>query len=210
MNPADAKARANARRLILPGRRKGVHRDVEKICQACGQSYHVCRSKTNRTKYCSRKCSNTMAGRHTTMPSMADFLEQMKDRDGCWEWAHRNDKGYGRCILDGRRHMAHRASYIVTFGEIPHGLLVCHRCDNPACVRPDHLFVGTYLDNNRDMANKGRVARGPMKPQAKLTESLVREIRADPRPAIEICRQYGVHVGTIHRVRSRHIWAHVG
>jgi len=77
---------------------------------------------------------------------------------GCWLWtACRGHRGYGLFALDGHRTIhAHRASWVLNVGEIPDGMLVCHKCDVPACVNPEHLFVGTSLDNNRDMLAKGR------------------------------------------------------
>ncbi len=77
---------------------------------------------------------------------------------GCWEWKRRSHTfGYGAVSFQGRNIPAHRAMWILHFGSIPDGLLVCHKCDNPPCVNPDHLFLGTSTDNNRDMLSKGRM-----------------------------------------------------
>lgn len=77
---------------------------------------------------------------------------------GCWEWQRASDGlGYGQLNVDGKRYKAHRFFYEQKYGPIPEGLFLCHRCDNPACVNPDHMFVGTQKDNMRDAALKGRI-----------------------------------------------------
>ena len=77
--------------------------------------------------------------------------------DGCHIWTGSlSVKGYGCTSVNGKSVRAHRVSYTVYNGEIPNGLIVCHRCDNPPCVNPAHLFLGTYLDNEQDKLSKGR------------------------------------------------------
>lgn len=87
------------------------------------------------------------------------FNKRVAKGPGCWEWTgSRNTAGYGVISSKGRKRMAHRVSYEIANGPIPDGMLVCHRCDNPKCVRPDHLFLGTSRDNAQDAASKGRVS----------------------------------------------------
>lgn len=91
------------------------------------------------------------------------FWEKVKKSDGCWEWlACLNDKGYGIFGLkNGKVDRAHRISYRITIGEIPKDLFVCHHCDNRKCVNPSHLFLGTNLDNVKDMISKKRNSLPP-------------------------------------------------
>lgn len=81
-------------------------------------------------------------------------MDKSKD---CWEWVGAvNNKGYGYIHAKVGRFLAHRVSYELEYGPIPEGMCVLHKCDNPRCVRPSHLFLGTIADNNRDMMAKGR------------------------------------------------------
>jgi hypothetical protein len=99
--------------------------------------------------------------------------------DGCWEWTgYRTRAGYGQ-IGNGRKLVAaHRAAWASANGEIPAGMLVRHRCDNPPCCRPDHLELGTNQDNVQDAVDRGRTARGLRLPHTRLTDDDVRAIRA--------------------------------
>jgi hypothetical protein len=89
--------------------------------------------------------------------------------DACWEWqGFRLPKGYGTIGVGGRaggKQLAHRVSYELEYGLIPEGLLVCHSCDNPPCVNPKHLYVGSYADNLTDMHRKGRARGRQREPQ---------------------------------------------
>lgn len=117
-------------------------------------------------------------------PLEARFWEKVAISDGCWEWnAYRQGPGYGIFAVGaghrGKTVKAHRMAWTLTHGAIPEGMSVCHRCDNPPCVRPDHLFLATHDENMLDKAVKKRAYASPRdkNPAAKLTTEQVETIR---------------------------------
>lgn len=139
------------------------------------------------------------------------------DRTGqCWEWRARISRGgYGifgtAKKYGGRQFLAHRFSYAMKNGGTPAELHVLHRCDNKLCVNPDHLFIGTHLDNMRDMAAKGRIPcrKGERNNKAKLDAWDVICIRADRRPYRLIAADYGIHNSQVSLIKTRKNWAHI-
>lgn len=127
--------------------------------------------------------------------------------DDCWIWkGHRSPFGYGEFRAGGRKLTAHRYAWALSNGPIPDNLKACHRCDNPSCVNPSHLFLGTQTENMADCTRKGRHA-------AKLTPDEVREIRAlyetGGLTQKEIGSRYGVTQAAIHWIVVGRNWAHV-
>ncbi len=109
---------------------------------------------------------------------------------------------------------AHRVSWELAYGEIPEGLMVCHHCDNPICVRPDHLWLGTAADNNEDAWNKGRnVFQKKGNPSQKLSEDQVKEIREiHAKGSVTqraLSKRYGISEGQISRIVNGIRWAHL-
>ena len=128
----------------------------------------------------------------------------------CWNWlADTNKKGYGFIWKDGDSEFAHRVSWIMKHGEIPPNLRVLHRCDNPSCVNPEHLFLGTDGDNQRDKREKGRSARGSKNGNSKLTSDKVIAIRSSEKPVRHIAEEFGIDASTVYNIRKRKQWAHV-
>lgn len=134
---------------------------------------------------------------------------------GCWEWnGVRSPKGYGVAKVLGVRHKlirAHRLSYQLHKGPIPAGMLVLHSCDNPPCVNPDHLRIGTSIDNMSDAKERGRLNFGERNPLAVVTEEIVLKIRADS-PALsyrEIALKYDISKPTVAQIVTRRTWRHL-
>lgn len=131
---------------------------------------------------------------------------------GCWLWAGKlNPYGYGVIQKNGGGWvLAHRISAAFAGMNVHPRVLVCHRCDNRACVNPAHLFVGTHADNSRDMTLKGRSTRGEKNPRSRLTHEAAAAIQKDTiTPAEDLARRYGVAAHTIRACRRRHTWRHV-
>ena len=132
---------------------------------------------------------------------------------GCWVWTrNRTMVGYGRVYTGNKAHvLAHRYSWTKFRGPIPEGMFVCHRCDNPACVNPDHLFLGTPAENVRDAAKKGRTARqqGEQHGMAKLSADDVLAIRSSDAPGRELAEQYGISASHVSALRHRTFWSHL-
>lgn len=146
------------------------------------------------------------------------FWSYVDKTDTCWLWrGSKNANGYGQLSeTSGREkpksHRAHRLSWELHYGAIPPGLCVLHRCDSPACVNPDHLFLGSQRENMHDMIRKGRKARvagmvGEDNPAAKITREDAELIRSSPLSGVELARQYGLTPAMISRIRLRKAWA---
>lgn len=166
-----------------------------------------------------------VAGKHKQGIDMVDesvarrFWPKVRHGDGCWEWQGcRSHRGYGRIQVDGRPHEAHRIAFQLVLGNIPSGLFVCHHCDNPPCVRPDHLFLGTCADNHADMVQKGRgpvfpanaqYAKGEKHGKAILSDLQVfaiRQLLSTGRTQSSIAAEFGVCTATIGHIKTGRRW----
>jgi hypothetical protein len=132
--------------------------------------------------------------------------------EGCWLWTGAIDGGYGRMTVNKKGIYAHRISYMLHKGNIPDTIKVCHTCDNPLCVRIDHLYLGTQQDNMDDRDNKGRCAKGETSGMSKLTEEQVKTIKHTPyywgmNTALAKC--FGLNQGTVSCIRRGITWKHI-
>lgn len=214
--------------------------EVERVCRTCGVTFFVAASQLKHRKaaFCRKSCVVLPNERR----SYTERFWERVDKDGpipehrpdlghCWVWtARRIAWGYGGFWVNRRNMAAHRFSWELHNGPIPEGLWVLHACDNPPCIRPDHLFLGTVIDNNLDKLRKGRQAKGEThgaytKPERRVRQTGSQHGRAklDEIKVTEILRRYstgdvtqkelavayGVTPTAIRKVVKRIGWLHV-
>jgi hypothetical protein len=183
-------------------------------CQHCGKTH---RTRNVESRYCSHECATRALYPQPTIETLPSFYDVKADT-GCWLWNHMVYGGRG-WVLRGRggpREPAYRFVWELLRGEIPDGLNVCHDCpggDNPLCVNPDHLFLGTQRENLIDASRKGRLKVGEANKLSRLTVEQVREIRAKYEAGgvsyRQLASEYGVHPPTLWKVVTRRTWQHV-
>jgi hypothetical protein len=158
---------------------------AKKEKQSC--SIENCENKYASKGFChkhydkNKRLGDPLAGKHSqNKAGSKEYISENSEIDinNCWIWKKfKNNKGYGMSGLKGKSIRAHRLSYLTFVGEIPNNLFVLHNCDNPACVNPKHLFLGTQEDNMKDKVNKNRQAKGEDNGSSKLVQEEVDEIR---------------------------------
>lgn len=162
--------------------------------------------------------------------TVGEFFSYVEKTPDCWIWCGSlTEKHYGQIKINGRRYFAHRLAWELTHGaKIPRGLCACHHCDNPSCVRPDHIFIGTKKQNNQDRAAKGRNCayenqwfikhpekrlHGEAVAQAKLAACDVLRIReiydAGAASQAHLADMYDVSQHQISRIVRRKLWRHI-
>jgi hypothetical protein len=181
---------------------------MQKICPECDVVFEKKRNKKDIC--CSMACRDGIKHR---------FFPQVIKTETCWNWNGLKDRnGYGTFVktINGKKEQrAHRVSWIYHNGPIPEGKIVCHRCDNPSCVNPAHLFVGTWDDNMQDKTRKGRnnPPVGSRAGAAILTEAKVVELRNKHATGEftqrALALEYGVGFKAINKIIHRQRWAHV-
>jgi hypothetical protein len=201
---------------------------------AYGDGKCDCERSHNGLGIVGRKCDCPEGTPHMT-PEQEALREKVGNRfwnkvsrpndTACWEWTGcKGTAGYGSFAVDGKTVRAHRMAYQLAFGEIPAGMLICHKCDNPPCCNPRHLFAGTSSDNVRDAVQKGRHVRpdrdedavnhvrGERSHLAKLGPSDVLAIRERSRKGerfVPLAAEYNVDRTLIGMIVRRQIWKHI-
>lgn len=164
-----------------------------------------------------------MTPKYTAKQAVQEFWNKVKlpdviGTDECWEWqGGKLPEGYGRVRFNDKSVLAHRISYEWGYGNLPTDMLVCHKCDNPSCVNPAHLFVGTHNDNYIDAKRKGRhkdlpVSRGTQYKRAKMTEETVaiaRQLYSEGESLKCLANRFNVTDGNIRHIVNYKTWKHV-
>jgi hypothetical protein len=162
-----------------------------------------------------RLCPTCAQLKSHVIPIQKRFWSKVIKTESCWLWkGNTNIWGYGQTFFNGKAIASHRMSWILVYGEIPEGLCVLHKCDNPPCCNPTHLFLGTICDNNRDRACKGRnnISYGELHHNAKLSNNdviLIDKYLNENKTPIEIAKLFGVSYGTIYDIKKGLTWGHL-
>lgn len=203
-----------------------------KKCEVCNEEYIPRKNKLETSRFCSKKCQMVEMGNASFKSlqnkwndeNFKDAVEMALDKfvektPTCWNWIGKSTSSklpYGRISFRGKTWQAHRLSFAAFKGEIPEGKLVLHTCDNPSCVNPAHLYLGTYLDNQNDKRKRNRCVG------EKLTEEEVKKIKEElelhykqisrkgPYSLLQIGKRYGVSNQTIRMIRDGTTWVGVG
>ena len=175
---------------------------VDLTCVECSEPFRVRAAAAARgAKYCSSKCRVAGVSRGNVRDPNARFWEKVERRSDseCWEWlAGCFADGYGAFSINGKPQRSHRVAYEIVVAPIPEGMHILHQCDNPKCVNPKHLSLGTHAENMADMATKGRHVGA-----TKLTDDQVAEIREAVMPLKAIAAEYRVSVGLVGLIRGK-------
>jgi hypothetical protein len=144
------------------------------------------------------------------------YTEQMfwdkvdiKQQNDCWEFQGGRQHLYGIYRCEGKTWKAHRYAYTITYGDIPKGKVVMHHCDNPGCVNPMHLELGTQKENIADMMRKGRQNRNIRKRNKIFSPEQVRDIRNSEMNGLQLSRKYGVRPQTIYDILHRRTFTNI-
>ena len=187
------------------------------MCRECGGEFMAYVSQ--RRIFCSYKCKYVGCKPVPHLRGKYDdphaFWSQVTKTDGCWEFqGYRNAAGYGHIGVNNALVLTHRFAWMLEHGSIPEGLFVLHHCDNPPCVRINHLYLGTRADNGYDMSARNRHAdvAGDKHPQAKLSSAdipVIRDRRERGEELASIADDYGVTPQTIYQIHYRRRWRHI-
>ena len=194
-------------------------RRIKWICRCdCGRHHSTTTNhlRGGSTRSCGCDSSRSKVGeRSASRAAAADPKEYLAQRSkkvasGCIEWlAAKTSRGYGAAHFHGRYVIAHRLSYVAHVGPIPALGVVCHSCDNPLCINPEHLWIGSQQDNMNDKVEKCRHSHGAKHGRAKLSEQQAREILTSADSSASIAAKFGVTAEHVQVIRNGVAWKHL-
>jgi len=198
-----------------------MYKDItnSKLCDYCGSKFF--RDKRNtwthwqNAKFCSRACSSHHGAdqRKAKTPTLihAFWKKVIKGNDGeCWDWSGNKDKdGYPLVSFRGKMFRANRIAILTKGEELMDGYHACHSCGNKSCCNPDHIYLGTPMQNNADKKHHGTYRCGEKIHCAKLTENDVLQIRKIVGTDVNIAKMFGVSPSNICQIRNRKTWRHL-
>ena len=180
---------------------------MDRMCQRCGAPFRTKPSLIARGggRFCSKRCSAFARKPRERVPAEVRFWSKVSKTESCWIWTGgRSDKGYGIFAIEKRKLTgAHRYAFDLAFGPIVSDLEICHRCDNPACVRPGHLFAAPHAVNMVDMAMKGRSGQRRLPPEKVLA---IRAEKAAGASHRSLAVKYGVSLSSIKDIIAKRNW----
>lgn len=191
---------------------------VEKVCLQCLMKFNIKSylSIKGFGIFCSKSCRAIFNNaKRKIIDPYTRFIERIEITKNCWLWnGYKNNCGYGEFKVNNRMTKAHRFSWSYYYGEIPSGLCVLHSCDNPGCVNPEHLFLGTPKDNaiDRQKKDRGHRPRGEQCANAKLKNEDVIKIRNrinNNETVMKIAKDYNVSWTTINSIKKQKTWSHI-
>lgn len=184
-------------------------------CESCNLEFVFIATKKNPLiKFCSQECRTEGYKKRANQNIEEVYYKKCIKMDGCWGWTgNRDADGYSTMYFNKKTLKSHRVSWIIHNGKIPEKLLVLHKCDNPPCTNPEHLFLGTQKDNWDDMVKKGRGCyRGELASNSKLKEKEVIEIKKLLNSSItirEVANKFNVTTSAIKCIKSGKSWSHI-
>lgn len=202
-------------------------------CVLCDKEFNWVRYQNQTTaRFCTKKCWYEWNARNLAAFNYQRFqwktanekekLEQLRKnyeskvvrKEGCWDWNGVKDKdGYGQIPCGYHKQAkAHRVSWTLHNGNIPKGIIVCHKCDNPPCTNPEHLFLGTKKDNDNDCRKKGRAAVGSKQPKAKIKERdviMIKRLIETGVAGYKLGKAFNISKSQISAIKNGKSWKHV-
>lgn len=185
---------------------------IDSVCGVCGKLFYLPPSHRTGVNFCSYKCKGIAQSTRMKKDLAERFWAKVQKTDGCWLWIGALLKtGYGSIRVNHKAERAHRVAYELVNGPIPSGMLVLHSCDNPQCVNPSHLRVGTKKENMQDAIERKLAPTGEKSPKSKLTTLDVVAIRAAIDAGVTgryLAKRFSVSESTISVIKNRKAWMH--